>query len=55
MKKFYKVLLGTESSACPGFHYKIDEVAVATHWNPSADNPRDMGGFSIATDAALIR
>lgn len=55
MKRFYKVLLGTESSAAPGFHYNVDEVTVAHHWNPEATHPRVMGGFSIATDAALIR
>lgn len=55
MKQFYKVLLGTESSACPGLHYNIDELTVAEHWNPRGKDPKEMGGFSIATDAALIR
>lgn len=55
MKQFYKVLLGTESSACPGFHYNIDAVTEANHWDPAGKNPADMGGFSIATAAAIIR
>lgn len=55
MKRFYKVLLGTESSASPGLHYKVNGITIADTWNPEGVNPVDMGGFSIATDKALIR
>lgn len=54
-QQFYKVLLGTESSACRGLHYKINDVTVAPHWNPNGETPVEMGGFSIATRDALIR
>lgn len=55
MKKFYKVLLGTESSACPGFHYNVDTETIAPHWNPAGDGPAEIGGFNIATEAAMLR
>ena len=55
MKQFYKVLVGTESSAAPGFHYNIDSITEAPFWIPEGDGPKESGGFSIATEKALIR
>ncbi|MBQ8806122.1 MAG: hypothetical protein IJZ68_06520 [Bacteroidaceae bacterium] len=54
-KKFMKVLRGTQSSADPALFYKVDDVTIAQHWCPAEEDPVTMGGFSIATEKALIR
>lgn len=53
--KFVKVMFDTTSGADNNFTYKIDEVNVASNWNPKADNPRDMGGFNYTTEDSILR
>lgn len=53
--KFVKVMFDTTSGADNNFTYKIDEVNVASNWNPKADNPRDMGGFNYTTKDSILR
>jgi hypothetical protein len=48
VKRFYKVLLGTESSASPGLHYKVNGITIADAWNPEGVTPVDMGEFHYA-------
>ena len=50
--KFVKVMFGNKGT---NFEYKIDEVNVATLWNPKADNPKDFGGFNYATEDCILR
>lgn len=52
--KYYRVMDGLISNA-GGFEYKLDEINVATNWNPKADNPKDMGGFSFGTEECELR
>lgn len=54
MKKYMKVMFGTTSHA-GGFEYKINETNVAETWNPSADNPKDSGGFNFSTEDKIFR
>ena len=52
--KYVRVMDGTKSNA-GGFEYKIDEVNETTHWNPNADNPKDMGGFNFCQEDKILR
>lgn len=54
MKKYMRVMYGTKSHA-GGFEYKLNEVNVAHKWNPSADNPKDFGGFNFSTEDKVLR
>ncbi len=50
--KYVKVMFGNKGA---DFEYKIDEVNMATHWNPNADNGKDFGGFNYATEDCILR
>lgn len=54
-KEYLKVMFGENSGADRGFKYKIGEVNIATHWNPKAYNPKDMGGFNFSVEDKIIR
>ena len=51
----YKKVLNQETSNAGGFTYKINEVNIATHWNPKANKPKDFGGFNFSTEDKIIR
>lgn len=53
-KRFLKVMFGTKSGASE-FEYKIDQVNIASNWNPNAENPKDMGGFNFSVEDKIIR
>lgn len=53
--KYVKVVFGTDSLAGDGFHYRVGEVNIATHWNPLADSPKEMGGFNFSTEEKIFR
>lgn len=53
--KYVKVMFNDKSGANSSFKYKINEVNIATNWNPKADNPRDFGGFNFSTSEKIIR
>lgn len=54
-QKFLKVMFGQTSGADHSFQYKIGEVNVATHWNPNATDPKEMGGFNFSCEDKIIR
>lgn len=54
MTKFVKVIDGLKSNA-GSFEYKLDEVNVASKWNPSSMEPEEMGGFNFGTEDKILR
>ena len=55
MKKYVKVMFENKSGANNDLEYKIDEVNVASVWNPSASEPKEMGGFNFSTEDKILR
>lgn len=53
-KKYLKVMFGNTSGAS-SFQYKIGEINVSTNWNPTASNPKEMGGFNFSTEDKILR
>ena len=54
MSKYVRVMDGLKSNA-GGFEYKLDEINVATNWNPSAETPEEFGGFNFGTEDKILR
>lgn len=54
-KKFLKVMFGQRSGANSSFQYKIDEVNIANNWNPTAESPKEIGGFNFSVEDKIIR
>lgn len=54
MPRYLKVMFGIKSGASD-FEYKIDEVNIATAWNPTAQKGRDFGGFNYTSEDCIIR
>ena len=54
MKKYVRVMDGLKSNA-GGFEYKLNEINVANVWNPSTNNPKEMGGFNFSTTDKILR
>ena len=52
--KYVRVMDGLKSNA-GGFEYKLDEVNIATNWNPKADTPEEFGGFNFGTEDKILR
>lgn len=55
MEKFVKVMFNLTSGADKDFEYKIDEVNVASNWNPNAKNGKDFGGFNYCSEECILR
>ena len=55
MTKFVKVMFGTTSVAKSDFKYKVNEVNISEHWNPTAEKGRDFGGFNYTTEDCILR
>lgn len=55
MSKYVKVMYGNTSGAKSDLWYKLDEVNVSEHWNPTAKKGRDSGGFNYTTDDCILR
>jgi len=53
--KYLKVMFGNTSGANSNIKYKIDEVNVAEHWNPSTFDPKEMGGFNFSIESKILR
>lgn len=53
--KHLKVMFNNRSGADNSLEYKIGEVNIASNWNPSADNPKDMGGFNFSSEDKILR
>lgn len=51
-KKYIKVMFGNKGA---NFEYKIDEVNVATIWNPDAKSGKEFGGFNFSVPEKIIR
>lgn len=54
MTKYVRVMDGLKSNA-GGFNYKLDEVNIATSWNPKTLEPEKMGGFNFSTEDKILR
>lgn len=54
-QKFLKVMFGKKSGADSSVEYKIDEVNIASKWNPKASEPSEMGGFNFSVEDKIIR
>lgn len=52
MSKYLKVIFGNKGA---NFEYKIDEVNVATIWNPSAKTGKEFGGFNFSNEENILR
>ena len=55
MAKYLKVMFGTSSGAKKDLNYKIDEVNIATNWNPNSNDQKEMGGFNFSTEDKILR
>ena len=55
MNKYLKVMFGVSSSANKDLKYKIDEVNIASNWNPMAKEQEAMGGFNFSTEDKILR
>ena len=54
MSKYVRVMDGLKSNA-GGFIYKLDEVNVASKWNPNSLEAEKMGGFNFGTEDRILR
>ncbi len=54
MNKYVRVMDGLKSNA-GGFEYKLDEVNIASKWNPNTIDPEEMGGFNFSTEDKILR
>ena len=50
-----KVMFDTTLGAKNDFKYKINEVNVSEHWNPTAEKGRDFGVFNYTTEDCILR
>lgn len=53
--KYVKVMFGNKSGAISELEYKIDEVNIASMWNPMEIDPKKMGGFNFSTEDKILR
>ena len=54
MSKYVRVMDGLKSNA-NGQEFKLDEVIVAETWDPSKQDPEEMGGFNFTTEDKILR
>ena len=54
MKKFVRVMDGLKSNA-GGFEYKLDEVNISNHWDPTTIDPEKQGGFNFCSEDKILR
>lgn len=54
-QKYVKVVFGTTPGANSNYTYKINEVNVATNWNPTAKSGKDFGGFNFSVPEKILR
>lgn len=52
--RFVRVMDGLKSNA-GGFDYKLDEVNKADNWDPTQEDPKEMGGFNFCDESKLLR
>ena len=55
MSKYVKVMFDTISGADKNLEYKLNEVNIATIWNPKAKNGKDFVGFNFGTEDKILR
>ena len=54
-KKYLKVMFGNKSGANNSLEYKIGEVNIASYWNPSSNDSKEMGGFNFSIEDKILR
>jgi len=52
MGNYLKVMFGNKGV---NFEYKIDEINIASTWNPNTFDPEKMGGFNFSTEDKILR
>ena len=52
--KYVRVMDGLKSNA-GGFEYKLDEIKIASNWNPDKESGEEMGGFNFSTEDKILR
>ena len=52
--KYVRVMDGLKSNASD-FEYKLDEVNIASIWNPKETDPEKMGGLNFSTEDKILR
>lgn len=52
--KYLKVVRNTASSN-GNFQYKVNELNVASNWNPRGKTGEEMGGFNFSTEDKILR
>lgn len=52
--KYLKVMF-QENSRYKNFEYKINEITNASHWDPTAKNPQEMGGLNFSNEENIVR
>jgi len=53
MSKYIRVMDGLKSKA-NGQLFEINKEIIADKWNPSKQNPEDMGGFNFSTEDKIL-
>ena len=53
--KYVKLIYGTASGLDRNFHYKLNEVNVASKWNPKATDWDEQGGFNFSNEENILR
>lgn len=53
--KYLKVMFDDISGANNDLKYKINEVNIASNFNPNASSPKDMVGFNFSTEDKIFR
>ena len=54
MKKYVKVMFGQISGADKNLHYKLNEINIASNWNPNEKDPKEMGGFNFGVEDKIL-
>lgn len=53
MSKYIRVMDGLKPKA-NGQLFEINKEIIADKWNPSKQNPEDMGGFNFSTEDKIL-
>ena len=53
-QKYVKVMFGQISGADKNLHYKLNEINIASNWNPNEKDPKEMGGFNFGVEDKIL-
>lgn len=52
MSRYLKVMFGNKGI---NYEYKINDINIASTWNPRANDPKTMGGFNFSCEDKILR